>query len=161
MTILVSGSKVRNFYSMQQRWCVLTSSIAKSWINFNLKPQTYMTASIRSGPWAKIVRSKVFWIFSMTRVNNQVPDPSSTGYRFLEYRLYGVSVLEIPAQKYAWARMIAYRCQFLRCGASKFIASISICIYIFLKYTYTGVCLLASTALHPRVSVPLFPHQFS
>ena len=48
-----------------------------------------MTASMRSETCAKTVCSEVFGIFSRTLVTNQVPDPSSTGYWFLEYRLYG------------------------------------------------------------------------
>jgi hypothetical protein len=48
-----------------------------------------MTASMRSETCVKTICSKVFWIFSRTLVSNQVPDPLSTGYRILEYRLYG------------------------------------------------------------------------
>jgi hypothetical protein len=54
-----------------------------------------MTASMRSETCAKTVCSEVFGIFSRTLVAKQVPDPSSTGYWILEYRLYGESVWAI------------------------------------------------------------------
>jgi hypothetical protein len=48
-----------------------------------------MTASVRSETRAKTGLSQAFWIFSMPRVSNQVPDPSRTGHLCQEYRLYG------------------------------------------------------------------------
>jgi hypothetical protein len=48
-----------------------------------------MTASMRYETGAKTVCSEVFGIFSRALPTKQVPDPSSTGYRILEYRLYG------------------------------------------------------------------------
>ena len=61
------------------------------------------TASMSSETCAKTVCSEVFGIFSRTLLTKQVPDPSSTGHRILEYRLCGV-FLWVIADAWAWMR---------------------------------------------------------
>ena len=68
---------------------LVTDSITKNWRNLGPNRFACMTASMCSETWAKTVCSQVFWFFSRNPVANQVPDPSSTGYRFQSTDLYG------------------------------------------------------------------------
>jgi hypothetical protein len=94
---VLHGESLWGQYLMSQNAsAALASGCTSGWCPAGRRQRTRGRAAacspctMRSETCAKTVCSEVFGIFSRTLLTKQVPDPSSTGHRILEYRLRGV-----------------------------------------------------------------------